>query len=157
MGADDLKAVLDRECSLPVEVARTFWAHIDPAVAADLSYTFEEINFTASRTETQRLRSAAYKLTEKPETLTDEEFELLLREGKDKLQNDGLILGEIGVRLMGGGDLEGAFDWLLLSILAIRKHGEKQSGTVLALPLINYLELVAKISSTHSKPKTAET
>ena len=49
---------------------------------------------------------------------------------------------------MSSGDLEGAFDWLLLSILAIRKHGEKQSGTVLALPLINYLELVAKISST---------
>ena len=53
-------------------MARTFWAHIDPAVTADLSYTFEEINFTASRTETQRLRSAAYKLTEKPETLTDQ-------------------------------------------------------------------------------------
>ena len=107
VSAEDLKAVINRECVLPYDVARNFWTHIDPSVSTGLGYTLEEINFSGSFSEGQRLRAAAYKLTEKPETLSDEDFELLLRAGKETFQNDGLVLGQIGTKLFNDGDAGG--------------------------------------------------
>ena len=128
LSSDDLKAVVNRECALPQEVVRVFGRISIHAVSADLAYTFEEINFSGTYSEGQRLRAAAYKLTEKPETLTDEDFELLLRDGKDTFQNDGLVLGQIGTKLMNDGDVEGAFDWLVQAAQAIRRNENKIFG-----------------------------
>ena len=139
-----MKAVINRECALPVEVARNFWTHIDPAVSAGLAYTFEEINFSGSFSEGQRLRAAAYKLTEKPETLTDEDFELLLRVGKDTFQNDGLVLGQIGTKLWNDGDVEGAFDWLVQAVQTIRRNDNKIFQVELGSSLADYLELLSR-------------
>ena len=107
------------ECALPKEVVMIFWAHIATSVSADLSYTFDEINFSEFYVSRQKLRSAAYKLTERPNTLTQEEFELLRRDGKDNFGSDGLVLGQIGTKLMNGGDVAGALDWLSHAVLAI--------------------------------------
>lgn len=46
LSADDVQAVLNRECSLSPDVAKIFWDRIDPAVSRDLSYTIEEILFS---------------------------------------------------------------------------------------------------------------
>ena len=144
LSAEDLKAVVNRECALPFEVANLFWAHIDPAISAGLAYTFEEINFSGSFSEGQRLRAAAYKVTEKPQTLTDEDFELLLRVGKDTFQNDGLVLGQIGTKLFKDGDVEGAFDWLMQAVQTIRRNDNKIFRVQLDSPLADYLELLSK-------------
>ncbi len=87
-------------------------------------------------------------MVDKPETLSDEEFTLLLREGKERFQNDGAVLGRIGGRLMKDGDVESAFDWFLLALLAIRRKSDKvKFGRNLHLDLISNLEFVAKASA----------
>ena len=144
LSSDDLKAAVNRECALPHEVAERFWALIDPAVSAGLAYTFGEINFSGTFSEGQRLRAAAYKLTEKPETLSDEDFELLLRVGKDTFQNDGLVLGQIGTKLMDDGDVEGAFDWLVQAAQIIRRNENKTFRVQLDPRLADYLDLLAR-------------
>ena len=144
LSPDDLKAVIDRECALPLEVAKDFWAHIDPAVSAGLAYTFEEINFSGSFSEGQRLRAAAYKVTEKLETLTDEDFELLLRLGRDTFQNDGLVLGQVGTKLWNDGDVEGAFDWLVQAVQIIRRSDNKILQKELGSSVGDYLELLSR-------------
>ena len=144
LSPDDLKSVVDRECALSKEVAMSFWAHITTFVSAGLSYTFDEINFSEAYAKRQRLRSAAYKLTEKPSTLTDEEFELLLRHGKDNFQDDGIVLGQIGTKLMNGGDVEGGLSWLAHAVLAIQRSDEKVFRRELDSRLADYLELLSK-------------
>ena len=146
LSADDLSAVVNRECSLSEETAKHFWAHVNAAVSAELAYTFEEIRFSGSVSEGQRLRAAAYKITEKPETLTDEDFELLLRVGKDTFQNDGFVLGQIGTKLWNDGDVEGAFDWLVQAVQTIRRHDNKIFQVELGSSLADYLELLSRAS-----------
>ena len=46
LDSEDLKAVVNRKCSLPVDLAKSFWSKIDPDMAAALEYTFEEIDFS---------------------------------------------------------------------------------------------------------------
>lgn len=149
LSVDDVQAVLNRECSLSPELASRFWERIDPIVGRELSYTIEEISFSGSVAERQKLRSIAYKLVEKPETLSNEEFACLLREGRESFQNDGVVLGRISTRLMKDGDVEGAFDWLLFALLAFRKMSETAPlGRNLAFEFSDYLDLVAKASTT---------
>ena len=146
LSRDDLEAVVNRECSLPKETAEHFWKHISPTVAASLAYTFEEINFSESFSDRQRLRAAAYRLTEKPETLTQEDFELLMRVGRDTFQNDGLVLGQIGTKLWNDGDVEGAFDWLMQAVQTIRHNDNKIFQLELGSSLADYLELLSRAS-----------
>jgi tetratricopeptide (TPR) repeat protein len=144
LSSEDLKAVVNRECALSKDVVMIFWAHISTSVSSDLSYTFDEINFSESYADRQKLRSAAYKLAEKPNALTQEEFELLRRDGKDSFGNDGLVLGQIGTKLMNGGDVEGAFDWLSHAVLAIQRNDAKVFGHELDSRMADYLELLSK-------------
>ena len=144
LSAEDLQAVINRECAVSKEVAGKFWGRLHSAVAADLGYKFSEINFSEAYAIRQKLRSAAYKLTEQPKALTDEEFDLLVREGKDNFQDDGLVLGQIGTRLMNGGNVEGAFDWLSHAVMAIERNDDKVFGRELDSRLADYLELLSK-------------
>ena len=148
LSPDDLKAVISRESAVAKDVATKFWDHLHPAVSADLGYTLEEINFSEAYAVRQKLRSAAYKLTEQPKALTDEEFDLLVREGKDNFRDDGLVLGQIGTRLMNGGDVEGALDWLSHAVLAIQRNDDQVFGRELDSRLADYLELLSKASLT---------
>ena len=144
LSTEDLKAVVDRDCAVSKEVAEKFWRRLHPTVAADLGYTFEEINFSESYATRQKLRSAAYKLIEQPKALTDEEFELLVREGKDAFRDDGLVLGQIGTKLMNSGNVESALDWLSHAVLTIQRSDDKVFGRELDSRLADYLELLSK-------------
>ena len=149
LSTDDVQAVLNRECSLAPEVAKMFWDLIDPSVGRELSYTFEEINFSNSVLKRQKLRAIAYRLVERPETLSNEEFALLLQEGRESFQNDGVVLGRISTRLMKEGDVEGAFDWLLFALLAFRKMSEAAPlGRNLVFEFSDYLDLMVRASTT---------
>jgi tetratricopeptide (TPR) repeat protein len=144
LNGEDLKAVIDRKCSLPVDLAKSFWSNIDPDMAAALEYTFEEIDFSPDYSGRQALRAAAYKLTENPDYLTDEEFELLVRDGKEKFSKDGLVLGQIGTSLFERADIETALSWLIDAIRAIEKNDDKIFGRVMDFRLVDYLELVSR-------------
>ena len=53
LSPEDLKAVVNWECSLSDETVKLFWEHIEPMVSAGLAYTFEEINFSESLSDGQ--------------------------------------------------------------------------------------------------------
>ena len=46
LDSEDLNDVINRKCSLPVDLVKSFWSNIDPDMAATLEYTFEEIDFS---------------------------------------------------------------------------------------------------------------
>ena len=142
LDSEDLKAVINRKCSLPVDLAKSFWSKIDTDMAAALEYTFEEIDFSPDYSGRQALRAAAYKLTENPDYLTDEEFELLVRDGRERFSKDGLVLGLIGTALFERADIEAALSWLMDAIRAIEKNDDKIFGRVMDFRLVDYLELV---------------
>ena len=144
LDSEDLKAVVNRKCSLPVDLAKSFWSKIDPDMAAALEYTFEEIDFSPDYSGRQALRAAAYKLTENPDYLTDEEFELLVRNGRERFSKDGLVLGLIGTALFERADIEAALSWLMDAIRAIEKNDDKIFGRVMDFRLVDYLELVSR-------------
>ena len=144
LSREDLEAVANRECSISEETAAQFWAHLTPDVVAGLGYTFEEISFSASLSEARRLRAAAYKLTDNTEPIADEEFQLLLRVGRETFQHDGRVLGEVGTKLFKDGDVDGAFDWLVQAVQTIRQIENKIYRVQLDSSLADYLELLSR-------------
>lgn len=144
LDSEDLKAVISRKCSLPIDLAKSFWSHIDPDVAATLEYTFDEVDFSPDYSGRQALRAAAYKLTENPDYLTDEDFELLVRGGKEKFSKDGLVLGQIGTALFERADIDAALAWLMDAVRTIEKNDDKIFGRVMDFRLVDYLELMSK-------------
>jgi tetratricopeptide (TPR) repeat protein len=146
LDSEDLNDVINRKCSLPVDLVKSLWSNLDPDVAAALEYTFEEMDFSPDYSGRQALRAAAYKLTENPDYLTDEEFELLIRDGKEKFSKDGLVLGLIGTALFERAETEAALSWLIDAIRAIEKNDFKIFGRVLDFRLVDYLELASRIA-----------
>ena len=76
--------------------------------------------------------------------LTDDELELLVREGKGNFLDDGMILGEIGAGLMEKGDFDGALDWLTHAVLAIQRSDDKVLEQELDASSVDYLELLSR-------------
>ncbi len=144
LSAEDYTAVIDRKCALSQDVARRLWEVIDKNVASTLSYTFEEINFSESYARRLSLRSAAYKLRDNPRALGAKEFERLQQEGENNFQDDVVVLGEIGRRLMRVGDTDAALNWLARAILAMQRSDNKIFGKELDSPAADYLELLSK-------------
>ncbi len=125
LSPEDLQGVVNRECSLCEDAARNFGRmSILPSPQGFLIL----LTRSTSRTlyaERQKLRSAAYKLTEKPETLTDEDFELLLRSAKTHFRTTAMCSDRSAQNCGIDGDVEGAFDWLVQAIQTIRRIDNK--------------------------------